>query len=140
MKANSKRAADEKYWNLSLKFAVDNLKVALVTLHREFGFGQERLTKFLDGVSETSKKYNEAFSDGVMDDIIDRDVEALHIPEEYLELLLSRRFDTMNEYHTKNRPRNNVSVREAAELRDKLEALRNFQTAAGIIKESDGSD
>lgn len=133
MKCNSKKAMDEKYWNLSLKFAVDNLKTALVTLHRDFGFGPERLKKFLDGVVKTAAKYNEAFADEVMDDVINEDVANLGIPDEYLEMLCSKRYETRAEYHCANRERKNLSVREAAAIADKLQGLKAFQQDTGII-------
>ena len=133
MRCNSKKATDEKYWNLSLKFAVDNLKVALITLNREFGFGPERLTRFLDGVAETSARYNKAFDDGVMDDVINADVEGLKIPDEYIELLCARKFDTRSEWHCANRPHNNISMREATEAVKRMQAMRDYQKEMGII-------
>lgn len=127
MKCNSKDAVGEKYWNLSLKFAVDNLKVAMVVLHNEFGFGPERLTRFLDGVANTSARYNQAFDDEVMDNVIDKDVRALGIPDEYVEMLCEKRLDTRKEYYCAHRNKNKISFREANEAVKRLQVMKEYQ-------------
>lgn len=62
----ARRAQREKFHNIDFSVMVNNLVIVLETLHTEYGFGEKRLSDFLNHMIEHVEKFDEMAADGVV--------------------------------------------------------------------------
>ncbi|MCM1330850.1 MAG: hypothetical protein NC253_15625 [Ruminococcus sp.] len=156
MKANSYEAAQQKAWENIRGIMRDNIAMMLLVLHNEYGFGRERIKTLLDKMTDMAERFDEYDNDGVLD--IKRDEltggfinpKDLHeflkirlkdvIPEEYHDELFGNKSAAFHEVRAQSkskarerRKRQAVDVATAAEIQQKILAMKNFQTKGPVL-------
>lgn len=67
MKAGSKKTNAERLFYDMVETLRCNLLKEMIVLREEFGFGEERLMKFLDGVVERTDRFDDLLAEGMLD-------------------------------------------------------------------------
>lgn len=121
---SQKRRLEQQVWQDSIDSMSDNLATTLVVLNQYFGFGEQRLRKFLVGVTEIVEWYK-----SFKDDRIARD--------KLIELLNEIGIDSSEIYYKEDillvtqqikvEKRSAVSMKEAAEMQKKLSMMKQLQ-------------
>ena len=121
---SQKRRLEQQVWQDSIDSMSDNLATTLVVLNQYFGFGEQRLRKFLVGVTEVVEWYK-----SFKDDRIARD--------KLIELLKEIGIDSSEIYYKEDillvtqqikvEKRSAVSMKEAAEMQKKLSMMKQLQ-------------
>ncbi len=126
MKCNSEKALRELVWRTANEFARQNLKIMMVVLHDDFGFGRDRLHKVIDCIKEKVRYYDEYDNDGVLDYALDRDIRGLGLDDELTEFLTTNIGSRCQNRKIKPKDKD-ISVAEAAEMRSKMRAFEQIQ-------------
>lgn len=67
MKAGSKQSQAEKHWNDIHRVLHDNVVKDVIVLRKVFGFGEERIKRFLDAMEDEAVFFDEMSADGVLE-------------------------------------------------------------------------
>ena len=126
MKCSSEKALRELVWRTANEFARQNLKIMMVVLHDDFGFGHDRLHKVIDCIKEKVRYYDEYDNDGVLDYALDRDIRGLGLDDELTEFLTTNIGSRCQNRKIKPKDKD-ISVAEAAEMRSKMRAFEQIQ-------------
>ena len=134
MKSNSEKALKELVWRTANEFARQNLKIMMVVLHDDFGFGRDRLHKVIDCMKEKVRYYDEYDHDGILDYALDRDIRGLGLDDDLTEFLTENIGSRCRNRKIKPKEKD-ISIAEAAEMRSKMRAFEQMQqdTYAGVI-------
>lgn len=127
MKCNSEKALKELVWRTANEFARQNLKIMMVVLHDDFGFGRERLHKVIDCIKEKVRYYDEYDNDGVLDYALDRDIRGLGLDDELTNFLTENIGSRCANRKIKPKDKD-LSVAEAAEICSKMRAFEQIQS------------
>ena len=126
MKCNSEKALRELVWRTAHEFARQNLKILMVVLHDDFGFGHDRLHKVIDCMKEKVRYYDEYDNDGVLDYALDRDIRGLGLDDELTDFLTENIGSRCANRKIKPKDKD-LSVAEAAEICSKMRAFEQIQ-------------
>ena len=147
MRANSSRAAAEKYWAQVTDVLEDNLILVLCCLREEFGFGEKRLNSLLDSVYAKAKEFNQMAKDEVLDIKTNEDRERFHsfthelikaramefMPREIYDFFYTAKKPTLSETriasHTREKAeaqKERDNLKNVAEMQKKLQAARSW--------------
>lgn len=135
MKCSSEKALRELVWRTANEFARQNLKIMMVVLHDDFGFGRERLHKVIDCIKEKVRYYDEYDNDGVLDYALDRDIRGLGLDDQLTEFLTTNIGSRCANRKIKPKEKD-LSVAEAAEMCSKMRAFEEIQNNgyAGVVR------
>lgn len=126
MKCNSEKALRELVWRTANEFARQNLKIMMVVLHDDFGFGRDRLHKVIDCIKGKVRYYDEYDNDGVLDYALDRDIRGLGLDDQLTEFLTENIGSRCANRKIKPKDKD-LSVAEAAEICSKMRAFEQIQ-------------
>lgn len=126
MKCNSEKALKELVWRTCNEFARQNLKIIMIVLHDDFGFGHDRLHKLIGAMKEKVKIYDDCDNDGVLDYALDRDIRGLDIDADLMEFLTENIGSRCGNRKIKSKEKD-ISIAEAAEMRSKMRAFELIQ-------------
>lgn len=135
MKCNSEKALRELVWRTAHEFARQNLKILMIVLHDDFGFGRDRLHKVIDCIKEKVRYYDEYDNDGVLDYALDRDIRGLGLDDQLTEFLTTNIGSRCANRKIKPKDKD-LSVAEAAEICSKMRAFEEMQNKeyAGVVR------
>ena len=128
MKVNSEKKLKEIVWRTANEFARQNLKILLIVLHEDFGFGRERLHKVIECLKAKVKYYDEYDEDGVLEHAVNRDIKGLMLDEDLEDFLVGRIGSRHENRKIKKRDKA-VSFAEAEDIRAKMRAFEEVQTS-----------
>lgn len=127
MKVNSEKKLKEIVWRTANEFARQNLKILLIVLHEDFGFGCERLHKVIECLKAKVKYYDEYDEDGVLDHALDRDIKGLMLDEELTDFLVGSIGSRCE--NRKIKKDKSVTFAEAEDIRAKMRAFEEVQAS-----------
>lgn len=127
MKVNSEKALKELVWRSANEFARQNLKILLVVLHEDFGFGKDRLHRLIECLKAKVKYYDEYDEDGVLDHALDRDIKGLMLDEDLTDFLVCS-IGSRSE-NRKVKKDKSISFAEAEDIRNKMRAFEEVQAS-----------
>ncbi len=147
MKRNEPNIELQKVWDTVYSSMEDNIALMLLVLHDEYGFGRERIIKLLDAMEEMSQKFGEYQQDDVLDIkrrkltegfVSEKELRKFLqtrlkgvIPEKYYDEIFYSTTSAFHESlakskHNSMKRQQTVSVAEAAEIQNKVLAMREF--------------
>ena len=103
----------------------DETAVGIIATARFFGLGEKRLKRYLDFLAEVKHEYNLHSKDGVLREMLEKDLTELHIAPDTIFESIDPIGKTMREIKVEKK-KSAVSMAEAAELDKKLRAFREF--------------
>lgn len=138
-----KHKDQNKFWNALYGVLVDNLLISIYVLHNNFGFGEERVGRYIDATIEAAKLFEEWAADDVMDlnteegrkKYCEKHREFLksatvgYLPENFRAEILEERTPTHAEINIKYKnesKKSAITFSEAAELQTKMQAFGDF--------------
>ena len=139
----AKNTDKEKFWNALYGCLIDNLCISLYVLHENFGFGEERLERFVDATVKAAKQFEEWADDEALDiktDDYRKKYREKHrellcaatknfLPDDFREMFFETRTPTDSEIVRRvkaDERKKTVSVKEAAEMQVRMQAFGNF--------------
>lgn len=105
----------------------DNVAMLLIALGRKYGFRQKRIAELINAFNEVSVEYLQHADDGVFDEMIEKELNALGIEKSVI--YQERDIKIQVQKQKKRRESQQLSIKEQIEaerLREKMFALRDF--------------
>lgn len=105
----------------------DNVAMLLIALGRKYGFRQKRIAELINVFNEVSVEYLQHADDGVFDEMIEKELNALGIEKSVI--YQERDIKIQIQKQKKRRESQQLSIKEQIEaerLREKMFALRDF--------------
>lgn len=105
----------------------DNVAMLLIALGRKYGFRQKRIAELINVFNEVSVEYLQHADDGVFDEMIEKELNALGIEKSVI--YQERDIKIQIQKQKKRRESQQLSIKEqieAEQLREKMFALRDF--------------
>lgn len=105
----------------------DNVAMLLIALGRKYGFRQKRIAELINAFNEVSIEYLQHADDGVFDEMIEKELNALGIEKSVI--YQERDIKIQIQKQKKRRESQQLSIKEQIEaerLREKMFALRDF--------------
>lgn len=105
----------------------DNVAMLLIALGRKYGFRQKRIAELINVFNEVSVEYLQHADDGVFDEMIEKELNALGIEKSVI--YQERDIKIQVQKQKKRRESQQLSIKEQIEaerLREKMFALRDF--------------
>lgn len=105
----------------------DNVAMLLIALGRKYGFRQKRIAELINAFNEVSIEYLQHADDGVFDEMIEKELNALGIEKSVI--YQERDIKIQIQKQKKRRESQQLSIKEqieAEQLREKMFALRDF--------------
>lgn len=105
----------------------DNVAMLLIALGRKYGFRQKRIAELINVFNEVSIEYLQHADDGVFDEMIEKELNALGIEKSVI--YQERDIKIQIQKQKKRRESQQLSIKEQIEaerLREKMFALRDF--------------
>lgn len=125
-KKASMRVCDD-VWQTILKAMCDNLSVTCIVLNEQFGFGKDRLRKFIAESVKMNRKVSDWQDEGVADVMIRRMLEEIGLEYEEIYLQDKQDFkDFMHERKKKSEHKNKIKFSDAVQMQNKLQAMKEF--------------
>lgn len=103
----------------------DETAVGIIATARFFGLGEKRLKKYLDFLVEVKHEYNVHHKDGVIREMLERDLESLHVDASTVFEEIENIKKTQQEIRQLKK-QSAVSVKEATELTEKLKQFETY--------------
>lgn len=105
----------------------DNVAMLLIALGRKYGFRQKRIAELINVFNEVSVEYLQHADDGVFDEMIEKELNALGIEKSVI--YQEKDIKIQVQKQKKRRESQQLSIKEQIEaerLREKMFALRDF--------------
>lgn len=105
----------------------DNVAMLLIALGRKYGFRQKRISELINVFNEVSIEYLQHADDGVFDEMIEKELNALGIEKSVI--YQERDIKIQIQKQKKRRENQQLSIKEQIEaerLREKMFALRDY--------------
>lgn len=105
----------------------DNVAMLLIALGRKYGFRQKRIAELINAFNEVSVEYLQHADDGVFDEMIEKELNALGIEKSVI--YQEKDIKIQVQKQKKRRESQQLSIKEQIEaerLREKMFALRDF--------------
>lgn len=105
----------------------DNVAMLLIALGRKYGFRQKRIAELINAFNEVSVEYLQHADDGVFDEMIEKELNALGIEKSVIYQEKDLKIQVQKQ--KKRRESQQLSIKEQIEaerLREKMFALRDF--------------
>lgn len=105
----------------------DNVAMLLIALGRKYGFRQKRIAELINAFNEVSVEYLQHADDGVFDEMIEKELNALGIEKSII--YQEKDIKIQIQKQKKRRESQQLSIKEQIEaerLREKMFALRDF--------------
>lgn len=105
----------------------DNVAMLLIALGRKYGFRQKRIAELINAFNEVSIEYLQHADDGVFDEMIEKELNALGIEKSVI--YQEKDIKIQVQKQKKRRESQQLSIKEQIEaerLREKMFALRDF--------------
>lgn len=105
----------------------DNVAMLLIALGRKYGFRQKRIAELINAFNEVSVEYLQHADDGVFDEMIEKELNALGIEKSVI--YQERDIKIQVQKQKKRRESQQLSIKEQIEaerLREKMFALRDY--------------
>lgn len=105
----------------------DNVAMLLIALGRKYGFRQKRIAELINAFNEVSIEYLQHADDGVFDEMIEKELNALGIEKSVI--YQEKDIKIQIQKQKKRRESQQLSIKEQIEaerLREKMFALRDF--------------
>lgn len=105
----------------------DNVAMLLIALGRKYGFRQKRIAELINAFNEVSVEYLQHADDGVFDEMIEKELNALGIEKSVI--YQEKDIKIQIQKQKKRRESQQLSIKEQIEaerLREKMFALRDF--------------
>lgn len=105
----------------------DNVAMLLIALGRKYGFRQKRIAELINAFNEVSVEYLQHADDGVFDEMIEKELNALGIEKSVIYQQKDIKIQVQKQ--KKRRESQQLSIKEQIEaerLREKMFALRDF--------------
>lgn len=115
----------KQMWPVILKAMCDNRAATVITLHNEFGFGANRIRRLISAVYEFNKKSDLWREEGIFDDKIREELEAMGM--DYEEVYVRKMEDYDDFVHAKkvrHESVQHVRANEARVIQDTMFAVR----------------
>lgn len=125
-KKQTNRVCDD-VWKTILKAMCDNLSVTCIVLNQQFGFGKERIRKFIAESVKMNHKVSEWQDEEVADEMIRRLLEGIGLAYEEIYLEDKQDFkDFMHENKKRKEYKNKIGFADAMRIQSKMHAMKEF--------------
>lgn len=121
------RQVCDDVWQTILKAMCDNLATTVIVLNDEFGFGKERIRRFIEATVKQNRKINEWQDEGIADEKIRELIEAIGL--EYEEIYVEDKQDFKDFLHERKKRReykNKVGFADAMKAQQHLQTMKDL--------------
>lgn len=121
------RQVCDDVWQTILKAMCDNLATTVIVLNDEFGFGKERIRRFIEATVKQNRKINEWQDEGIADEKIRELIEAIGL--QYEEIYLEDKQDFKDFLHERKKRReykNKVGFADAMKAQQHLQTMKDL--------------
>jgi len=121
------RQVCDDVWQTILKAMCDNLATTVIVLNDEFGFGKERIRRFIEATVKQNRKISEWQDEGIADEKIRELIEAIGL--QYEEIYLEDKQDFKDFLHERKKRReykNKVGFADAMKAQQHLQTMKDL--------------
>lgn len=121
------RQVCDDVWQTILKAMCDNLATTVIVLNDEFGFGKERIRRFIEATVTLNRKISEWQDEGIADVKIREIIESIGL--EYEEIYVEDKQDFKDFLHERKKRReykNKVGFADAMKAQQHLQTMKDL--------------
>lgn len=121
------RQVCDDVWQTILKAMCDNLATTVIVLNDEFGFGKERIRRFIESTVKQNRKISEWQDEGIADVKIREIIESIGL--EYEEIYVEDKQDFKDFLHERKKRReykNKVGFADAMKAQQHLQTMKDL--------------
>lgn len=127
------RRVEERVWKETLECIVDEGALGLVAAKRFFGMGEKRMAAYIKCLQEVKDEFKVYDKDGIFPDKLREELEAVGIDFDELYTIDQTFEETYKSQRREDRSQQ-LSMKEAAEVKMKLDAFRSWNENNGIMQ------
>lgn len=127
------RRVEEQVWRETLSCIVDEGAIGFVVAKRFFGMGEKRMAAYLKCMEEVKAEYRIYEKDGLFLEKLREELEAVGIDFDELYTVDQTFEETYKSQRREDRSQQ-LSMKEAAEVKMKLDAFRRWNESNGIMQ------
>lgn len=121
------RQVCDDVWQTILKAMCDNLATTVIVLNDEFGFGKERIRRFIEATVNKNRKISEWQDEGIADVKIREIIESIGLKYEEIYFEDKQDFkDFLHESRKRKEHKNKVGFADAMKAQQHLQTMKDL--------------